>query len=224
MCGRFTLFLDPGELQEAFPDFLIQGDYPPRYNISPTQPVAAIPNTSDKTSDFFVWGLIPSWSKDPTIGSRLINARAETLAEKPSFRTSFRRKRCLILSTGFYEWQFQQDTRSKTPFFIQLMSHKPFAFAGLWDTWFHPDGSEVRSCAIITTEPNDLMSKIHSRMPVILPPESYSQWLAPGDQDLAKLQKLLQPFDSNLMEAYPVSKLVNSPSNDVRECVLPISQ
>jgi len=224
MCGRFTLFLDPGELQEAFPEFLISGDFPPRYNIAPTQPVAVIPNLPEKKLDFFNWGLIPSWSKDPSIGSRMINARAETLSEKPSFRNSFRRKRCLILSTGFYEWQFQQDSRSKIPFFIHLQSKAPFAFAGLWDTWFHGDGSEIRSCTIITTEPNDLVRSIHTRMPVILPQNAYQQWLLPGEQNTSELQKLLTPYNTSLMEAYPVSKIVNSPGNDIPECIIPLNQ
>jgi putative SOS response-associated peptidase YedK len=224
MCGRFTLFLDPGELQDAFPDFLIEGDFPPRYNIAPTQPVAVIPNTPEKALDFYVWGLIPSWSKDPTIGNRLINARSETIMEKPSFRNSFKRKRCLILANGFYEWQSQPGTRSKTPYLIHLKSHEPFAFAGLWDTWFHGDGSEIRSCTIITTESNGLMKNIHTRMPVILPPDTYQQWLAPGEPNITKLLELLKPFDSSLMQAYPVSKLVNNPSNDVRDCILPVNQ
>lgn len=223
MCGRFTLFLDPGELQEAFPDFIISGDFPPRYNIAPTQPVAVIPNTPEKAMEFYNWGLIPSWSKDPAIGSRLINARAETLSEKPSFRTAFRRKRCLILANGFFEWQLQQDSHSKTPIFIHLKSNAPFAFAGLWDSWFHGDGSEIRTCSIITTEPNDLVRSIHTRMPVILPRDAYQQWLLPGEQNTSELQQLLRPFDASLMESYPVSKLVNSPGNDIPGCVLPLN-
>ena len=177
MCGRFTLTLDPAQLREAFPGLLIPDHLRSRYNIAPSQPVAVIPNSGENNLEFFTWGLIPSWSKDPSIGSRLINARAETVAEKPAFRSSFVAARCLILSDGFYEWKLDSSGKSKAPYYIHLHSKKPFAFAGLWDTWMHPDGSEIRSCAIITTSPNELMQPIHNRMPVILPSDSYQLWL-----------------------------------------------
>lgn len=168
MCGRFTLTVDPADLQDTFGDYVFPSQFAPRFNISPTQPVLAIPNDGKNKADFFMWGLIPSWAKDPTIGSRLINARGETLAEKPSFRGSFKYKRCLILADGFYEWKTQPGSKIKTPYFIYMKDRKPFVFAGLWDTWNSPDGSSVRSCTIITTEPNELMSTLHNRMPVIL--------------------------------------------------------
>jgi putative SOS response-associated peptidase YedK len=222
MCGRFTLTLDPGDLQELFPDLVIPSQIKPRFNIAPSQPVAVIPNTEDRILDFFVWGLIPSWAKDPEIGSRLINARSETLAEKPSFRTSFKRRRCLILADGFYEWQ-QMPGGGKQPVYIHMKSRIAFTFAGLWDIWRAPDGSEVRSCTIITTEPNELLKPIHSRMPVILPQEAYSTWLTAQDQPPEALTPLLTPYRSDEMAFHPVSRLVNSPNNDVAECIQPVT-
>jgi putative SOS response-associated peptidase YedK len=223
MCGRFTLTVDPAQLQEAFPLYIVPQDISPRYNIAPTQPVAVVPNTGENKFDFFVWGLIPSWAKDPEIGSRMINARAETLAEKPSFRTALRRRRCLIPASGFYEWKQSTDSKAKTPMYIHLKSGKPFAFAGLWDLWNSPDGSQVYSCTIITGQPNSLVQTIHNRMPVILQPESYPHWLIVGDQRPEDLAPLLKPYPAEEMEAYPVSKMVNSPQNDLPECILPIT-
>lgn len=221
MCGRFTLTVDPGDLQEAIPELSKMYPIKPRYNIAPTQPVAVIANTAEYKLDFYNWGLIPSWAKDPEIGSRLINARAETLAEKPSFRSAFRRRRCLILADGFYEWKTAPDLKSKIPMFIHLKTSRVFAFAGLWELWSSSDGSEIRSCTIITTQPNELMQTIHNRMPVILPPEAYKDWLDPEDRNPATLSKWLSSFPSEKMEAYPVSRLVNSPQNDVPDCIKP---
>jgi len=155
----------------------------------------------------------------------MINARGETLAEKPSFRAAFRRRRCLVLADGFYEWQAVQDgaKSSKIPVYIQLNQGAPFAFAGLWENWHSPDGSQILSCTIITTSPNELLSPIHNRMPVILPPENYRQWLDPQEQDPKELAALIKPFPSGQMTAYPVSKLVNNPNNDVPACIQPIS-
>ena len=223
MCGRFTLTLDPAQLREAFPGLFIPADIKPRYNIAPSQPVAVIPNTGENKLDFFTWGLIPFWAKDPAIGNRLINARAETLAEKPAFRSSFRRRRCLILSDGFFEWKPDLSGKSKTPYYIQMKSGEPFAFAGLWDLWSHPDGSEIRSCTIITTTPNELMQTIHNRMPAILSPNSYQTWLDVEEQKPENLTSLLTPYPSSAMSAYPVSKVVNAPQNDTPECIKPLS-
>ncbi len=223
MCGRFTLTVDPAQLQETFPWISIPDNLTPRYNIAPTQPVAVVPNTGENKLDFFLWGLIPSWAKDPEIGNRLINARSETLAEKPSFRTAYRRRRCLVLADGFYEWQLNPDGKTKTPVFIRLKSGAPFAFAGLWEIWMHPDGSEVRSTTIITTKPNQLMQPIHNRMPVILPPDTYEKWLDPSEQGPESLNALLQPYSDTEMTAYLVSRLVNNPKNDVPECINPAS-
>ncbi len=221
MCGRFTLTVDPADLQDAFPEFAFPAQGTPRYNIAPSQPILALPNEGTNRADFFVWGLIPSWAKDPSIGSRMINARAETLAEKPAFRSAYKYHRCLIFADGFFEWQARPGMKSKIPHFIRLKSRAPFAFAGLWEHWQPADGSEVRSAAIITTEPNELMASIHNRMPVILQPNTYSQWLDPAPQSPNRLQNLLVPYPAGEMEAYPVSTLVNSPGNDRAECVLP---
>ena len=221
MCGRFTLTIDPSHLQEAFPWAIIPDDFGPRFNIAPSQPVAVIPNTGDNVLTMYKWGLIPSWSKDPSIGDRMINARAETLAEKPSFRNAYRRRRCLILADGFYEWKQIPGMKSKQPMFIRLKDEKPFAFAGLWEIWNSPDGSEIRSCTIITTQPNSLVESIHNRMPVILPANAYSIWLAPGDQPVTQLNELLVPYPSEEMVAFPVSKLVNSPQYDSADLIKP---
>lgn len=221
MCGRFTLTVDPADLQEAFPETAFPPKYAPRFNIAPTQPVLAIANDGKNKADFFVWGLIPSWAKDPSIGNKLINARAETLAEKPSFRGGFKYKRCLILADGFYEWKTVPGTKTKIPHFIFLKSRKPFAFASLWDEWHSPEGGALRSATIITTEPNELMASIHNRMPVILSPSDYAQWLNPAPQTPADLQHLLRSFPADKMSAHPVSTLVNSPANDRAELVVP---
>ena len=183
MCGRFTLTVDPSELRESFANYSFPEQHAPRFNIAPTQPILAIPNDDRMAADFFVWGLIPSWAKDPSIGSRLINARAEGLAEKPSFRGSFKYKRCLIPADGFYEWKSQPGTKTKVPHFIFLKDHRPFAFAGLWDEWYSPDGGSVRSATIITTAPNELMAPIHNRMPAILAPGDYARWLDPAETE-----------------------------------------
>jgi putative SOS response-associated peptidase YedK len=221
MCGRFTLTVDPAQLQDSFTDYDFPSQFAPRFNIAPTQPVLAIPNDGSNRADFFVWGLIPSWAKDPEIGNRLINARGETLAEKSSFRGSYKYKRCLILADGFYEWKAQPGTKVKVPYFIHMKNRQPFAFAGLWDEWHSSDGSQVRSCTIVTIEPNELMASIHNRMPVILPSDAYAQWIDPAVQAPDSLQALIKPYPAGEMAAYPVSTLVNSPQNDRPECVVP---
>ena len=222
MCGRFTLTVDPAELQERFENYTFPPRFAPRFNVAPTQPVLAIPNDGENTADFFVWGLIPMWAKDPSIGSRLINARGETLAEKPTFRGGLKYKRCLILADGFYEWKSAGASKTKTPYFIHMKDRKPFAFAGLWDSWNSPDGSLVKTCTIITTEPNELVSIIHNRMPVILHPRDYAKWLDTSPQTPDNLKPLIKPFPAEGMTAYPVSTLVNKPGNDVPELVVPI--
>lgn len=221
MCGRYTLTVNPGETGEGFEKYAIPSQFAPRFNIAPTQPVLAIPNDGRNMADFFHWGLIPSWAKDPTIGNRLINARGETLAEKPAFRGVYKYKRCLIPADGFYEWKTQPGTKIKVPHFIRLKSGKPFSLAGLWDEWHAPDGSVVRSCTIVTTTPNGLMAPIHNRMPVILHPRNYSEWLDKAPRKPESLNHLITAFPAELMEAYPVSTLVNSPTNDRAECVIP---
>ena len=224
MCGRFTLTLDPAQLRQAFPWLHVpeEATFTPRYNISPTQPVAVVPNDGKHQLDFFSWGLIPSWAKDPEIGSRLINARAETLAEKPSFKNALKRRRCLIPADGFYEWKVSPDGKSKIPHYIRFSSGQTFAFAGLWDLWAAPDGSILKTCTIITTLPNSLISPIHNRMPVILPRESYLRWVEPGEVNPIIIKELLAPFPQDQMEAYVVSRGVNDPKNDNPALVLRI--
>ena len=221
MCGRFTLTVDPAELQDTFSNYTFPEKFAPRFNIAPSQPVLAIPNDDKFRADFFIWGLIPMWAKDPSIGSRLINARGETLAEKPSFRGGYKHKRCLILADGFYEWKAFGGKKSKTPYFIHMKDRQPFAMAGLWDSWEGSDGSSIKTCTIITTQPNELMSLIHDRMPVILHPRDYAKWLEPAAQAPDNLQPLIKPFPADAMSAYPVSTLVNKPANDMPELVVP---
>ncbi len=224
MCGRFTLTLDSKQLQESLPWLNIpEASVKPRYNVAPTQPVAVVPNDGRNRLDYYMWGLIPSWAKDPEIGSRLINARAETLAEKPAFRSAFRRRRCLILADGFYEWQQAPGRKTKIPTYIQLKTKDPFAFAGLWESWHSPDGSEILSCTIITTEPNSIMKPIHNRMPVILHETDYKLWLSPDEKTPEQISPLLKPFPSEKMITYPVSTIVNSPANETPECISPVA-
>ena len=224
MCGRFTLTLPPKQLELAFPWLTTPKELAPRYNIAPTQPVAIVPNNGQNRIEFFRWGLIPSWATDPRIGNRMINARSETLAQKPSFRAAYRRRRCLVLADGFYEWRKEPGRRTKTPFYLQSKSGKPFAFAGLWETWRGLDGLAIPSCTIITTRPNALVEPIHNRMPVILPPAAYEQWLDPAEGSPAQLQPLLRPYPAEEMTAYAVSTLVNSPRNDTPACIVPAGQ
>jgi len=221
MCGRFTLTVNPADLQDTFSNYNFPVRFAPRFNIAPSQPVLAVPNDGKLAADFFVWGLIPMWAKDPSIGSRMINARGETLADKPSFRGSYRHKRCLILADGFYEWKAFGEKKGKTPYFIHMKDRQPFAMAGLWDTWESPDGSSLKTCTIITTGPNELMELIHDRMPVILHPRDYAKWLDTAPQTPENLQPLIKPFPADKMSAYAVSTLVNKATNDIPELVVP---
>jgi len=219
MCGRFALALDTADLADAFPQFTFPAGVAPRYNIAPTQPILALPNDGKNRADFFLWGLIPSWAKDPSIGNRLINARAETLTEKPSFRAAYQYRRCLIFTSGFYEWKTIPGQKAKGPFFIYLKDGRPFAFAGLWEIWNSPDGGQLLSCAIITTTSNAWMAELHPRMPVILRPSDYAQWISPAPLPTRGLLPLLQPFPAEEMTGYPVSTLVNNPASDLPECI-----
>ena len=220
MCGRFTLWLQFGDLVKAFPEFEFTEELSPRYNIAPSQPVAVVPNDGSRRVRLFQWGLVPFWAKDPKIGYRLINARAETLAEKPAFRAAYRRRRCLILADGFYEWRTEPGRRLKAPFYVRLASGEPFAFAGLWEVW-RPDDTPLYSCVIITTDSNALLTPIHDRMPVILPRDAYELWLSPHEMRPRDLVHLLRPYPSEEMVAYPVSRTVNDPTVDVPACIEP---
>ena len=220
MCGRYALTdLKVLLKEDRFQLQMFPPNLSPRYNIAPSQPVPAILNQAPQELQLVRWGLIPSWAKDPTIGYRMINARAETVAEKPAFRRPLQRQRCLIPADGFYEWQ-RLGTR-KVPHWITLTSGEVFAFAGLWDTWTDPKTqTAMTSCTIITTAPNRLLASIHDRMPVILPRESEATWLSDGlspEQALA----LLKPYSATPMNASPVSTLVNAPSHDTPEVLKP---
>ncbi|MDR7000312.1 SOS response-associated peptidase [Neobacillus niacini] len=221
MCGRFTLTATIEEVLDRFDvqAFLEQELYSPSYNIAPSQRVLAIINDGKiNRMGFLKWGLVPSWAKNVSIGNKLINARAETLSEKPSFRDSFKRKRCLIVADSFYEWK-RGDDRSKKPMRIKLKSNHLFAMAGIWETWKSPDEKPLFTCSVITTQPNELMKDIHDRMPVILKPEDEKIWLNPSVSNLQYLMDFLKPYDEQLMEAYEVSSLVNSPKNNSIELV-----
>ena len=213
MCGRYTLKSPIDVVVEHFGLEEYPSSLTPSYNIAPTQEVAAVVEEDEKRKlEMFRWGLIPSWAKDPAIGNKMINARAETVSEKPSFRSAFKRRRCLIVADGFYEWQ-KTDGGAKQPFYFRMKDSSPFAFAGIWETW-DGRGEEIRSCNIITTDANDLMREIHHRMPVILPAENHAAWLDPGFEEKEALLDLLRPYPSEEMEAYPVSRRVNRPSNN----------
>ncbi len=218
MCGRYTLKTPVDALAEQFEIEEYPSSLTPSYNIAPTQEVAAVIAEDEKRKlEILRWGLIPSWADDPAIGNRMINARAETVSEKPSFRGAFKERRCLVLADGFYEWQ--KTSNGKQPFYIHMEDGSPFAFAGLWEDW--KNGSKVRSCTIITTEANKLVGEIHNRMPVILPPEDYGLWLDPDFDEKEPLTSLLKPYPDEAMEAYPVSRKVNRPANNEPSCVEP---
>ncbi|MBN1687632.1 MAG: SOS response-associated peptidase [Candidatus Omnitrophica bacterium] len=220
MCGRYSLTVDKKTLAEEFHiDLGKLKRWVSRYNIAPSTPVPVLYREREEENnfDYFLWGLIPSWAKDKEIGHRMMNARKETLSEKPSFRGPFRHQRCLILSDGFYEWH--RGGRSKVPYYIRLQSKKPFSFAGLWSRWRGPTGDEVRTCTIITGEPNSVIAPIHNRMPVILLPEHRDKWMDTERENTEELIDLLKPYPAEEMEAYPVSSFVNSPNNDTRECI-----
>ena len=225
MCGRYAMTLLPEELMGRFgleADF----SYTPRYNIAPSQenPVVAIMENK-RVIKLMRWGLVPSWAKDEQMGNRMINARAETVSEKPSFKRSLKTKRCLIPASGYYEWKELPESRPtkkvKVPMYFRLKNDKPFAFAGLWDKWGRFDGKEVISYTIITTEPNSISEPIHNRMPVILREEDEALWLDHTITDTEKLLSMLKPYPSDEMEVYEVSKLVNSPRNDLPDCIKP---
>ncbi|CUS06057.1 putative SOS response-associated peptidase YoqW [Candidatus Promineifilum breve] len=222
MCGRFALAATGEEVAAHYqlPEvpFVV-----PRYNVAPTQPVAAVRLNArgEREFTFFQWGLIPSWAKEPSIGSKMINARAETAAEKPAFRAAFKRRRCLLPMTGFYEWQ-ATDGR-KQPMYIHGAGGGLLSLAGLWEVWQSADGGLLETCTILTTTPNALMESIHNRMPVIVEPLDYGAWLA-ADTPADELHHLLRPYAAEQLAAYPVSTAVNRPQNDAVECIAPLTE
>jgi putative SOS response-associated peptidase YedK len=222
MCGRFTLATEKKEIEEHFPLFDVP-DLTPRFNIAPTQEVAAariLPDGPKREVALLRWGLVPSWADDLSIGNRLINARAETVAEKPSFRSAYKKRRCLIVTDGFYEWQKTEG--KKQPYCFKLKDGGPFAFAGLWEHW-EREGNVVETCTILTTQANEVLKPVHDRMPVIVARADYERWLDPGNQTAAGLDVLLRPFPAELMMAYPVSTVVNSPRHDLPDCMVPLT-
>jgi putative SOS response-associated peptidase YedK len=221
MCGRYRLSRRAQYLRDHY-GIEDDVDWAPRYNIAPTQPVAAVRVNSDRQRTFshLRWGLIPSWAADPSVAARMINARAETAATKPAFSEPLRQQRCLIPADGFYEWQRQGGVRQ--PFYITAANDEPFAFAGLWDTWTAPDGRRVETCTILTTNANTLVAPVHDRMPVILPPAAYDRWLDPGLSDVVTLSALLTPYDADRMHCFPVSTRVNNVANDDEEVSLSV--
>ncbi len=223
MCGRFALISTTEQLAQNFnlnPNHLAaMPPSVPRYNIAPSQPVAAIRLTHGQPElTFFRWGLIPSWAKE--IKMSQINARSETVAEKPFFRAAFKRRRCIIPADGFYEWQ--RTTSGKQPMYIYAANKKPLALAGLWEMWSSPDGDVLQSCTILTTRPNEMMAQIHNRMPVILESEDYDEWLNPGEHP-DRAMHLFRPYPAAKMAAHPVSTFVNSPRNDNAQCIAPLN-
>lgn len=231
MCGRFTLTSSAARIAEAF-SVEAPATFAPRYNITPSQQVLAVrekpadsnPATRKRELVTLQWGFVPMWARDPASGSRIINARSETVATKPAFRASFRSHRCLVVADGFYEWQTDPDTGKKQPWYIRLRSGLPFGIAGLWSHWGKPGKPIIESCALLTCEPNELMAAIHDRMPVIVPPESFDAWLDDEKGAEGSISNLLRPFDADLMLAYRVSTLVNSPRTDSAKCVEPVSE
>jgi putative SOS response-associated peptidase YedK len=216
MCGRFTLTATVDELIDRFDIeyFTEQESYEPNYNIAPSQAVIAVINNGQNNKmGYLKWGLVPSWAKDPSVGNRLINARSESLQEKPSFRIPFQKKRCLIVADSFYEWKRIED-KKKIPMRIKLKSNQLFAMAGLWESWKTPEGKSLFTCTVITTSPNQLVKDIHDRMPVILQPKDEKKWLDPRIQDPQILQPLLVPLPEGLMDVYEVSSMVNSPKHN----------
>ncbi len=219
MCGRFILDSDIREIQRTFHFQLTETAVQPSYNVAPTQPVlTVVQRDGQRVLTAMRWGLIPVWAKDMRIGSKMINARAETVAEKPTFKRLLKSRRCLIVADGFYEWQ--KDGARKVPMFISVKPKHPMGFAGLYDMWTSPEGERITSCAIVTTGANDMMRSIHQRMPVILPKSAYRRWLDPSNQDLEKLSELLLPY-SGKMQAYAVSTLVNAVGHNSPENIHP---
>lgn len=218
MCGRYAI-PDPGDIPLHFKGTRIGYDVKPRYNAAPSEELPIVVNTGENHIELMRWGLVPFWAKDTSIGYKMINARAETLSVKPSFRKAFSLQRCIVPAGGFFEWK--QVGKEKVPFYIFLKTHQLFGFAGLYDTWHDKQGRELKTYTIITTVPNELVGTIHNRMPAILEKKDEETWLNPDETDPDRLVPLLHPYPTNEMGAYPVSRLVNSPRNDTKEVIEP---
>jgi putative SOS response-associated peptidase YedK len=222
MCGRFVQDFDSGMLAAIY-NLASASELPPRYNIAPSQPVAAVRQQQAGARELTMlqWGLIPHWAQDPAIGHKLINARSETAHEKPSFRQALKTRRCLIPASGFYEWQ--QRGKEKQPFYIRRRDGEPLSLAGLWERWTAPTGDILETCSILTTSANDLLQQLHERMPVVLQREQFGLWLDRAVSDSKLLGELLQPCAAELLESYPVTREINRPAFDRPECIQPLT-
>jgi putative SOS response-associated peptidase YedK len=219
MCGRYTIIATP-ELLRALFGYDEQPNFPPRYNIAPTQPIPVVRLINGKRHFALVrWGLLPSWVKDPKKFTLLINARGETLSEKPAYRAAMKRRRCLIPADGFYEWK--AGTPRKQPYFIRAKSGDPIAFAGLWETWTGPNGEELETAVIVTTQANETLAPIHDRMPVIVPPDQFDLWLDNSSEDISAASALIKPAPENFLQAFAVSTDVNRVANDNPKLIEP---
>ena len=222
MCGRYTLSYKAEELQLSLGITDVPQGWEARYNIAPTQPIPAIIDEKARKLELLYWGLVPSWAKDISIGSKMINARSETIMDKPSFKNSFQRRRCLVLADGFYEWKKSTTGKSSTPYYFQMKDQSIFAFAGIYDIWHAPDGGELWSGSIITTNANELVSPIHERMPVILDREMMWNWLK--DYPVNQLVGMMKPYNPEKMMAVEVSTKVNSAGYDGQDCIKPVKK
>ncbi len=221
MCGRYVINADPNQLQQAF-ELTTVPQFAPRFNIAPTQTAPVITNDSPREAVMYRWGLIPSWAKDASLGGKMINARSESVEEKPAFRTAFKRRRCIVPMTGFYEWR-KLDDNSKQPLYIYRKDSPFMGVAGLWEVWKEPEtGEEIRTYTILTTSANPFMQQFHDRMPVILNPADYERWLMTGEKESSSLRDLLQPLDASALTAHEVSKAVNRVVVDMPNLILPI--
>ena len=225
MCGRFTMAIDADDLQTELALGQVPADWKPRYNVAPGQNIGVVTNPHSRDVIWMQWGLVPFWATDPTIGNRLINARAESLDEKPSFKYAFAKRRCLIVADGFYEWKKPESgAKSSQPYYFSLREGKAFVFAGLWESWQPKDDPESKliTCTIITTVANALVAQVHDRMPVILNAEDKWAWLQ--EDNPAALKALLKPAPDDLLQAWGVSRAVNDPKNDSPVCITPLQE
>ncbi len=223
MCGRFVRKSTITVIEDEFDIYEIQWAFEPSYNIAPSQDVACVIGNGGNRLVKFRWGLVPFWAKDPSIGYKMINARAETLTQKRSFARPLKKHRCLVIADGFYEWRKLAEGKRKIPMYVHMRAGRPFGFAGLYENWKAKDGTTLQTCTIITTRPNELMTPIHNRMPAIIAPDKRRLWLDREIQDPDLLMPLLTPYASKEMEAYEVSKKVNSPSYNEPDCIKPAS-
>jgi putative SOS response-associated peptidase YedK len=228
MCGRYRLSKTEKYLLEKFGAQLGEDfEYKPRYNVSPTQQVAVIRQDKSEPKRVMTlmrWGLVPPTAKDLSSGSKMINARSETCAEKPSFKGPLQKRRCLIPADGFYEWKKASNGKSANqPYLFTMHDDSAFAFAGIWETWKSPEGKTIETCSILTTTANEVTKDVHGRMPVILPKEQYELWLDPGFSNVEELRSMLHPYDAKQMNKVTVSTRVNSPANDDEECATAVA-